>query len=124
MSWFPLALTPKFKCVLQGGGGGFGMVGPIPLMLRPCFTLDLHFTISSGAVSARVCDGRDDFNFEIVNFPFLDDDVPHSVSGAVCVSQNVQFAGASDCVVDFDAICLLIFLNKGIRTINFAKLFF
>ena len=102
------------------------MVGPIPLMLRPCFcfTLDLHFTISSGAVSARVCDGRDDFNFEIVNFPFLDDDVPHSVSGAVCVSQNVQFAGASDCVVDFDAICLLIFLSKGYPYHKLCKTFF
>ena len=120
MSWFPLALTPKFKCVLQGGGGLWhGRTNTSDA--EALFYLGLHFTISSGAVSARVCDGRDDFNFEIVNFPFLDDDVPHSVSGAVCVSQNVQFAGASDCVVDF---CLLIFLNKGIRTINFAKPFF
>ena len=33
--------------------------------------MDLYFTISSGADSARVCDGRGDFNFEIDNFPFF-----------------------------------------------------
>ena len=32
--------------------------------------LDLHLSISGGVVSAKICDKRDDFDFEIVNFPF------------------------------------------------------
>ena len=32
--------------------------------------LDLHYSIYKVIVSTRVCDERDDFDFEIVNFPF------------------------------------------------------
>ena len=45
--------------------------------------LDLHFSISNGFVSSKIYDKRDDFNFDIVNFPFLDGDVPRSTSGEV-----------------------------------------
>ena len=34
--------------------------------------LDLNLTITNGIVSSKIYDKRDDFNFEIVNFPFLD----------------------------------------------------
>ena len=37
-------------------------------------------------------DKRDDFNFEIVNFPFLDGDVPSSPSYGVYISQLICFA--------------------------------
>ena len=33
--------------------------------------LDLYLSITNGIVSSKVCNGRDDFNFEIVGFPFL-----------------------------------------------------
>ena len=38
--------------------------------------LDLHLSISNGFVSPKIYDKRDDFDFDIVNFPFLDGDVP------------------------------------------------
>ena len=38
--------------------------------------LDLHISISNGFVSSKIYDRRDDFDFDIVNFPFLDGDVP------------------------------------------------
>ena len=38
--------------------------------------LDLNLCISNGTVSTKIYDKRDDFDFEIVNFPFLDGDVP------------------------------------------------
>ena len=38
--------------------------------------LDLHLSISNDIVSTKVYDKRDHFDFEIVNFPFLDGDVP------------------------------------------------
>ena len=38
--------------------------------------MDLHLPISNGFVSSKIYDKRDDFDFDIVNFPFLDGDVP------------------------------------------------
>ena len=42
--------------------------------------LDLHLSISSGFVSSKIYDKRGDFDFDIVNFPFLDGDVPRRPS--------------------------------------------
>ena len=42
--------------------------------------LDLNLSITICIVSSKIYDKRDDFNFEIVNFPFLDGDVPSSLS--------------------------------------------
>ena len=42
--------------------------------------LDLHIFISNGFVSSKIYDKRDDFDFDIVNFPFLDGDVPRRPS--------------------------------------------
>ena len=38
--------------------------------------LDLRLSISDGFVQTKIFDKRDDFDFDIVNFPFLDGDVP------------------------------------------------
>ena len=38
--------------------------------------LDLNLCISNGTVSTKIYDKRNDFDFDIVNFPFLDGDVP------------------------------------------------
>ena len=45
--------------------------------------LDLHLSISNGFVSSKIYDNRDDFDFDIVNFPFLDGDVPRRASYGV-----------------------------------------
>ena len=65
--------------------------------------LDLHLSISNGFVSFKIYDKRDDFDFDIVNFPFLDGDVPRSTSYGVCISQLIRFARVSSHVVDFNA---------------------
>ena len=54
--------------------------------------LDLNLSITNGIVSSKSYDKRDDFNFEIVNFPFLDGDVPRSPSYGVYISQLNRFA--------------------------------
>ena len=59
--------------------------------------LDLHLSISNGFVSSKIYDKRDDFDFDIVNFPFLDGDVPRSTS------QLIWFARVSSHVADFNA---------------------
>ena len=40
-------------------------------------------TISDGFVSSKIYDKRDDFDFDIVNFPFLDGDIPRAISYGV-----------------------------------------
>ena len=52
--------------------------------------LDLHLSISNGFVSSKIYDKRDDFDFDIVNFPLLDGDVPHSTSYGVYISQLIR----------------------------------
>ena len=54
--------------------------------------LDLNLSITNGIVYSKIYDKRDDFNFEIVNFPFLDGDVPRSPSYGVYISQLIRFA--------------------------------
>ena len=53
-------------------------------------------------VSSKFYDKRDDFNFEIVNFPFLDGDVPRSPSYGVYISQLIRFARVCSNVDDFN----------------------
>ena len=53
--------------------------------------LDLHLSISNDIVSTKFYDKRVDFDFEIVNFPFLDGDVPRSTSYEVCISATHSF---------------------------------
>ena len=65
--------------------------------------LDLLLSISNGFVSSKIYDKRDDFDFDIVNFPFLDGDVPRSTSYGVYISQLIRFARVSGLVSDFNA---------------------
>ena len=54
--------------------------------------LDLYLSISKGFVSSKIYDKRDDFDFDIVNFPFLDGDVPHRPIYGVYIYQLIRFA--------------------------------
>ena len=62
--------------------------------------LDLNISITNGIVNY---DKWDYFNFEIiVNFPFLDGDVPHSPSYGLYISQLIRFARVCSNVDDFN----------------------
>ena len=54
--------------------------------------LDLHLSVSDGFVMTKNYDKRDDFDFDIVDFPFLDDNVPRSASCGIYSSQLIRFA--------------------------------
>ena len=70
--------------------------------------LDLNLSISNGTVSTKIYDKREDFDFDIVNFPFLDGDVPRHYG--VYISQLIRFAKASSSVSDFNC------RNKALTT--------
>ena len=86
--------------------------------------LDLHLSISNGFVSSKIYDKRDDFDFDIVNFPFLDGDVPRSTSYGVYISQLIRFARVSSRVADFNVRnkSLTAKLQRAIGIINFERL--
>ena len=63
--------------------------------------LDLHIKIINGSIHTSVYDKREDFNFKIINFPWLDGDVPRLPSYGIYISQLVRFARACTNVNDF-----------------------
>ena len=88
--------------------------------------LGLHLSISNDIVSTKICDKRDDFDFEIVNFPFLDCDVPRSTSYGVYISHLIRFVRASSYVADFNTRNKLLtpkLLKHGYRNDKLRKTF-
>ena len=88
--------------------------------------LDLHLSIRNGFVSSKIYDKRDDFDFNIVNFPFLDGDVPRSTSYGIYISQLIRFARVSSHVTDFNARNKILtgkLLHQGYRYHKLRKAF-
>ena len=86
--------------------------------------MDLNLSIPNGTVSTNIYDKRDDF--DIVNFPFIDGDVPRRTSYGVYISQLIRFARASSKVSDFNcrnkALTAKV-LKQGIRYHKLRKAF-
>ena len=74
----------------------------------------------------KIYDKSDDFDFEIVNFPFLDVDDPRSTSYGVVISKLIRFARASSHVADFNTCNKLLtqkLLKQGYRYHKLRKTF-
>ena len=88
--------------------------------------MDLHLSISNGFVSSKIYDKRDDVDFDRVNFPFLDGDVPRRPSYGVYISQLIIFARVCSHVDDFNTRnkCLTAkLLKQGYRYHKLRKAF-
>ena len=88
--------------------------------------LDLNLSIHNDIVSTKINDKRDDFNFDIVNFPFLDGDAPQHPSYGAYTSQLIRFARASSHVTDFNnrnKFLTAKLLMQGYRFHNLRKAF-
>ena len=88
--------------------------------------MDLHLAISNGFVSSKIYDKRDDFYFDIVNFPFSEDDVPRRPSYGVYISQLIRFARVCSHVDDFNTRNKLLtakLLKQGYRYHKLRKAF-
>ena len=59
-------------------------------------------SISNDFVKTKVYDKRDDFDFDKLNFPFLDGDVPRLTFCGVYISELIRFARISSHVDDFN----------------------
>ena len=86
--------------------------------------MDLNLSITNGIVSSKIYVKRDNFNFEIVNFPSLDGDVPRSPFYGVYISQLLRFARVCSNVDDFKLIFnYLKLLKQGYRYHKIRKAF-
>ena len=62
----------------------------------------LHSSISDGFAKTKMYNKLDDFDFDTMNFPFLDGDVPRSTSYGVYISLLIRSARLSSHVDDFN----------------------
>ena len=88
--------------------------------------LDLHLSISNGFVSYKIYDKRDDFDFDIDNFSYLDGDVPRRPSYGVYISQLIRITRECSHVEDFNTRnkCLTVkLLKQGNRYHKLRKAF-
>ena len=86
--------------------------------------MDLNLSESNGTVSTKIYNKRDDFDFDMVNFPFLDGDVPRRTSYGVYISQLIRFARASSSVSDLNCRNKALtakLLRQGYRYHKFRK---
>ena len=78
----------------------------------------MHLSISNDIVSTKIYDKCDDFDFETVNFPVFDGDVPGSTSYGVYISQLICLTTASREIADFntrDKLLTQKLLKQGYR---------
>ena len=84
---------------------------------RSASYLDLHLEIDSeGWLRTKLSDKRDDFNFPIVNFPFICNNIPAAPAYGVYISQLIRYSRACGSYQDFlDRVLLLTrkLLNQG-----------
>ena len=71
--------------------------------------LDLYLQYDqNGRLTTKLYDKRDDFDFPIVNFPFLDSNIPASPSYGIYMSQLIRYSRACSRYQDFLDRCRLL----------------
>ena len=75
-------------------------------------------------VKTKIYDKRDDFDFDIVNFPFLDGDAPHSTSyGFFFISQLIRVSSHVDYLNTRNKVLTGKLLRQGYRYHKIRKAF-
>ena len=88
--------------------------------------MDLNLCIPNGIVSTKIYDKRNVFDFDIVNFPFRDGDVPRRTSYGVYIYKLIRFARASSNLSDFNCRNKALtakLLRQGYRYFKLRKAF-
>ena len=77
-------------------------------------------------MTTKIYDKRDDFDFDIVNFPFLDGDVPRSTPCGVYISHLIRFAPVAIYFDDFNTrnkVLTAKLLKRGYRYHKLRRFF-
>ena len=84
--------------------------------------LDLCLSINNKQISTCLYDKRDDFNFNIVNFPFLSSNIPSSPAYGVFVSQLVRYSRSSSDYLDFVKRSLILVARLAKQGFSLSRL--
>ena len=85
--------------------------------------LDLYlFKDKNGLISRRLYDKRDDYNFTIVNYPFLDSNIPEGPAYGTYTSRLVAFARACQNLCDFNQRHKSLIMKLGCQGYNIKRL--
>ena len=84
--------------------------------------LDLHLEVKDSSIQYRLFDKRDNFSFNIVNFPDLSGNVPTNQSYGVFISQLIRFARCCQQFVDFKSRTLWLVERLLQQHFKFSKL--
>ena len=82
--------------------------------------MDLHLSISDGVVRTKIYYKRDDLDFDIVNFPFLDGDVSCSTAYGVYISQLFRWL---ECLVTLKSFIVITEFDSKISQTRFVGCF-
>ena len=88
--------------------------------------LDLFVTVVDGKIKTKLFDKRDAFDFDIVNFPHLESNIPLSPAYGVYVSQLIRYCRACDDYGDFKIRHLNLInklLKQGYKTNRLKRCF-
>ena len=94
---------------------------------RSASYLDLHLEIDrEGRLRMKLYDKRDDFNFPIVNFPFICSNIPATPAYGAYISQMIRYSRACGSYQDFLDRGLLLerkLLNQGFLLVKLSHHF-
>ena len=83
--------------------------------------LVLNLSITYGIVSSKIYNKQDDFNFEMVNFQFLDEDVLRHSYG-IYISQLIRFTRVCSYVDDFNNRTLFLIAKLSKQGYRYHKI--
>ena len=81
------------------------IVNKTNISVRKTNFLDLTISIFRGKFYIKLYDKRNDYDFEVINYPFLDGNIPKNQSYSVFISQLVRFARVNSSFNGFIGDC-------------------
>ena len=69
------------------------------MKFRPLMFMISKYEKKRFQLRTSLYDKRDDFNFHIINFPFLSSNIPSSPAYGVFISQLIRYARALECLI-------------------------
>ena len=93
--------------------------------MTPVTYLDLRIKSTNSNLAFSIYDKRDDFNFEIVNYPFSDSCIPKKSALGVYISQLLRYARICSFFQDFKVkshALVLKLRNQGYKEADLRRL--
>ena len=92
------------------------------ISVRKTTFLDLTISIYRGKFYIKLYDIRNDYNFEVINYPFLDGNIPKGQSYGIFISQLVRLARINSSFNGFLSDCKNLVRKLERQSFNIAAL--